>query len=360
MDTTAQDIVFDDMGFCNYCNEFLKRSSHVILQHSEERTRELGELVNRIKRNGQGKPYDCIVGVSGGVDSSWALVKAVELGLRPLAVHMDNGWNSELAQNNIANLIRSLGVDLYTYVIEWNEYRSLMQALLDADVIDIEILYDNAMVAVNYQQATKYRLKYILGGTNQATEGMLIPDNWSWYKFDAKNIKYLGMRFSKTKLKTFPAYGTLSYIWYTQFKRIKWASILDYYDYNKKKAMEDLQKNYAYKPYPYKHYESVFTRYYQGYILTEKFGIDKRKLHLSTLIISGQLTRKEALEVLQEIPYPNMKELEQDKHYFLKKMGWTEEQLSAYLRRPEIRHDHYKSEKYLWDLCCKVYSVVKR
>ncbi|OXR47860.1 ExsB family protein, partial [Pusillimonas sp. T2] len=172
MDTSASDIRFDANGVCNYCTDFLARSSHIIHAESGTKQRQLEAFVERIKREGHGKRYDCIVGVSGGVDSSWVLVQVVELGLRPLAVHMDNGWNSELAQNNIANLVQGLGVDLYTHVIDWPEYRALMQAFFDADVIDVELLYDNAMLAVNYQQAEAHGVKWILSGSNQATEGM--------------------------------------------------------------------------------------------------------------------------------------------------------------------------------------------
>lgn len=184
MDTTAADITFDKKGVCNHCKEFLERSSHIIHENLDTKEARLQELIERVKASGIGKPYDCIVGVSGGVDSSWTLVEVKRLGLRPLAVHMDNGWNSELAQNNIANLVRGLDVDLYTYVIDWNEYRELMQAFFDADVIDVELLYDNTMLAVNYQQAANYGLKYILAGSNQATEGMRMPPGWNWFKYD--------------------------------------------------------------------------------------------------------------------------------------------------------------------------------
>src|SRR5215510_469610 len=172
MDTSASDITFDERGVCNYCSEYIERFHGVLNMGQAAREEGLNRFVAQVKAAGIGKLYDCIIGVSGGVDSSWVLVKAVELGLRPLAVHMDNGWNSELAQNNIANLVRGLGVDLYTHVIDWDEYRNLMQAFFDADVIDVELLYDNAMMAVNYDQATRYGLKYILAGSNQSTEGM--------------------------------------------------------------------------------------------------------------------------------------------------------------------------------------------
>ena len=175
MDTDAVDIIFDEQGTCNYCSEFLERSKHILGQNSVNKEEKLKQIVAKVKANGKGKPYDCIVGVSGGVDSSWTLVEVKRLGLRPLAVHMDNGWNSELAQNNISNLLITLDVDLYTHVIDWDEYRELMQAFFDADVIDVELLYDNATLGVNYQQANKYGLKYILAGTNNATEGMQIP-----------------------------------------------------------------------------------------------------------------------------------------------------------------------------------------
>lgn len=158
MDTTAEGIEFDENGVCNYCREF----EEVLKRPRKKLNLSLDEFVNKIKEDGKGKRYDCIVGISGGVDSSYTLVKVKELGLRPLAVHMDNGWDSELAANNIKNLVDKLGVDLYTHVIDWDEYRSLMQAFFDADVIDIELLYDNAMLAVNYQQARKFGTKYIL------------------------------------------------------------------------------------------------------------------------------------------------------------------------------------------------------
>lgn len=349
MDTTATGIVFDQDGVCNYCTEFDNQSGHLFIKDPAVRKQELERFIEEIKRNGNGKRYDCIIGVSGGVDSSWALVQAVQLGLRPLAVHMDNGWNSELAQNNIANLVRGLGVDLYTHVIDWDEYRRLMQAFFDADVIDIELLYDNAMLAVNYNQAAKYNVHYMLSGVNQATEGLRMPKGWSWFKYDKKNIEALASQFQKMHIKTFPAIGTVGFFWNEFVRKIKWIPFLDYFEYNKFKALEILQRDFGYKPYPYKHYESIFTRFYQGYILPKKFNVDKRRIHLSSLIISGQLTRDEALKHVQGIPYPSDSALEEDIQYFLKKMNWTRQQLDDYLSRPEIPHSAYPSEKPLWN-----------
>lgn len=356
MDTTAVDITFDEKGVCNFCTEFLERSSHIISESTESKEARLQKLVDLVKLSGEGKPYDCIVGVSGGVDSSWTLVQVKRLGLRPLAVHMDNGWNSELAQNNIANLIKDLGVDLYTHVIDWCEYRELMQAFFDADVIDVELLYDNAMLAVNYQQAAKYGLKYILAGTNQATEGMLIPSEWNWFKYDKRNIKGLGRRHGIDRLKTFPAIGTIGYMWNQFVRRVRWISFLDYLPYNKFLALDALEADFGYKRYPFKHYESVFTRFYQGYILPTKFSVDKRRIHLSTLVASGQLSRDEALAGLNGIPYPSEDDLQDDLVYFLKKMKWSPEQLKDYISRPEIPHASYPSEKHLWNFCLSLHK----
>lgn len=361
MDTTATDIAFDKDGVCNYCTDFLARSGHILNEKAADKEIRLEKLVQKIKIEGQGKPYDCIVGVSGGVDSSWTLVEVKRLGLRPLAVHMDNGWNSELAQNNIENLVTKLGVDLYTHVIEWDEYRKLMQAFFDADVIDVELLYDNAMAAVNYRQAVKYGLKYILAGTNQATEGMFIPVGWNWFKFDKRNIIALAKRGGVGGIKTFPAFGTIQYVWSKFVRKIQWTSFLDYVPYNKFDALDQLEMNFGYKRYPYKHYESIFTRFYQGYILPEKFGVDKRKLHFSTLVTSGQMTREEAIKGLEGIPYPSEKDLEADIAYFLKKMRWTQQELQEYLMRPEVPHNFYSTEKPLWDFLFNLYTkIIKR
>lgn len=360
LDTTAKEISFDKDGICNYCTDFVRRSSKMLNENAEEKKHKLDAFVVKVKEAGKGKKYNCIVGVSGGADSSWTLVQAVKLGLKPLAVHMDNGWNSELAQNNISNLVNKLGVDLYTHVIDWAEYKQLMQAFFDADVIDVELLYDNAMLAVNYKLAAKYGIKYILSGSNQATEGIYTPNGWNWYKFDKRNIKAIGKRFAGINPKTFPYFSTIDYLWYQFGRSIKWAAPLDLMEYNKAEAMNYMKEHYGYKLYPYKHYESVFTRFYQGYILPNKFNVDKRLLHFSALVVSGQITREEALERSKGIAYPSVEELENDKEYFLKKMGWKVEDLVQYLARPEVSHSAYPTEKPLWGLFIKAARLLKR
>lgn len=353
MDTSVEDIKFDNKGICNYCSDFLKNSSNVLEINPSEQNLKLKTLIKEVKKSGKGKKYDCVVGVSGGVDSSWALVQAVKHGLRPLAVHMDNGWNSELAQNNIANLVRKLEVDLYTHVIDWTEYKNLMLSFLEADVIDVELLYDNAMFGLNYKQANKYGIKYILSGMNTTSEGMVIPKTWNWHKYDKKNIVQIGKKFKNVKLRTFPAIGTLYYIYSKFLKGIQWVPFPDYFQFNKVDVMKILQSEFDYKPYPYKHYESVFTRFYQGYILPNKFNVDKRRVHLGTLVAAGQMKRNDAIKDLEGIPYPSNRALEDDKKYFLKKMGWTNKDLEEYINRPGKSHSDYPSEKSLF------YTILK-
>lgn len=359
MDESAPQITFDQDGVCNYCRAFEVVHRRYVAPDPAKRKAQLESLVARVKHDGRNRRYDCVVGVSGGVDSSSVLVKTVELGLRPLAVHMDNGWNAELAQNNITNLVRGLGVDLVTHVIEWGEYRGLMEAFFAADVIDVELLYDNAAFAVNHQQAYRFGAKHMLLGTNVATEGMPMPPGWNWNKFDKRNIVGISRRFGGPRLKTFPSMGTLDQAWY-HLRGLRWHSLLNCFDYKKNEALGALERDYGYIRYPFKHYESVFTRFYQGFILPVKFGVDKRRLHHSTLIMNGEMGRDEALRSLAELPYESERLLAKDRRYFLKKMRWNEEKLDAYLARPPVPHDHYPSENHLWDFALAAYRRLRR
>jgi len=352
MDTTATEIYFDENGFCNFCSDFLAK----IQKHDNKLTFNIDGLLKKIKNDGKGKQYDCIIGVSGGVDSSYVLYLAVKLGLRPLAVHLDNGWNSELAVHNISTLVNSLGVDLHTHVIDWEENRDLQLSFFKSNVIDIEMLMDNAMLKLNYMMAKKYGLHYILSGSNSATEGMAMPSTWNHLKFDKKNIISIHKKFGKLKIRTHPLISIRQYILYEYLYKIKWVSFLDYFEYNKNDALDILIKEVGYKPYPYKHYESVFTRFYQAYILPKKFGIDKRKLHLSTLIISKQMSRENALDLLKKSPYPDNTLESADYEFILKKMGFSKNEFDKYISEKPVRHEIYGSEKWLWVLLKRVYN----
>ncbi len=343
MDARAADTVFDSTGQCNHCSTMLATLSTYQPVDAGVLHLRLAAFVNTIRTAGRGKRYDCIVGVSGGADSSYALYLAKQHGLRPLAVHMDNGWNSELAVNNIENLVRKLGVDLYTHVVEWREYRALQQAFFDADVIDVELLYDNAMLAVNYGLAKRYGIKYMLSGSNTSTEGMRVPSNFNWNKFDRKNILAIA-RGDGVRVRSLPTIGVLGLVYHRLVHGTQWIPFLDYIDYNKQRCIDVLVRELGYRPYPYKHYESIFTRFYQGYLLPQKFGVDKRRLHLSALICSGQMSRAKAGELLAHSPYPDPDELQADIEYFLKKMNWSEQDLADYLARPERPHADFASE----------------
>ena len=355
MDTSAKNIKFNDDSICNFCSDFINSYKSSKNYRLSEKSK-LDKLILACKKRGLGRRYDCVVGVSGGVDSSFTLIEVVKQGLNPLAVHMDNGWDSELAQNNIQNLVRKLNVDLFTYVIEWQEYRSLMQSFFDADVVDIEILYDNAAFATCYNQAKKNGLKHILAGTNMATEGMAMPKEWNWLKYDKKNIESIA-KLNNIKINSFPSISLLEKIFYENVRDIRWISFLDFIEFDKEKALKTLISDFGYKPYPYKHYESIFTRFYQGYILPSKFGIDKRKVHFSNLIAAGLMQRNEAIELLKNIPYPSIEELEEDKAYFLKKMKWDESNLNDYISRPQKSHYSYPTDKHLYD---KFYKLAEK
>ena len=360
MNESCEGIFFDKNGRCNFCLEF----ENTILNNlgkGKDTKKSLQKLLNYIKKfkSKNKNTYDCIVGLSGGVDSSYTLLKVVESGLNPLVVHLDNGWNSELAQNNIENLIKKLKVDYYTHVIRWSEYRNLMQSFFESDVIDIELLTDNAMLAVNYQIANKYNIPFILAGTNSSTEGMKMPKNMNWFKFDKRNIISIHKKFTNKDFKSYPIIGILDLIYFILFKRIKWINFLDYFIYDKKIAEDELEKKFQFKRYKYKHYESVFTRFYQGYILPRKFKIDKRILHLSTLVVTKQISRNEALKEIEKSTYSSDYEMREDKNFFLKKMNWSENDLEVYIKREPISHYAYPNNRKIYEFLIKCYKFFK-
>ena len=346
MDSSASNIIFNEEGNCNFCEDF-------ILNDIKIEKLDINPLLKKIKEDGKGKKYDCIVGLSGGVDSSYTLLKTIELGLRPLAVHLDNGWNSETASSNISSLVESLKVDLHTHVINWKENRDLQLSFIKANVIDIEMLMDNAQAALNFQMAKKHKIKHILSGSNSKTEGIAAPKNWTHFKFDVKNIKAIHRKYGSHKIKTHPLISTLDYLYFTQIKKIKWVFFLDYLDYDKITATSELVK-IGYKPYLHKHYESVFTRFYQGYILPNKFNVDKRKMHLSALILTGLMNREDGLNELKKSPYSDENLLNQDKDFVIKKLRMNNESFDEYILQKPVLHDEFPSEKSFFNFLLKI------
>lgn len=351
MDTTASDIMFDEKGVCNYCTEFISN------MHSNElnKKKNITKIIDRIKNQGKNKEYDCILGLSGGFDSSYALYRVKKLGLKALAVHVDNAWNSELSVSNIEKLVKNLEVDLLTYVINWEEFKDLQISFFKANVIDIEMLTDHAIVAALYKTAIDKGLKYILAGTNFATEGMRMPPGWNHVKLDLKNIKAIHKKFgNKKKLKIFPTMGLTGFMKNTLINRIKWISIIDYFQYNKNEAGDILNKEIGWRIYEKKHYESVFTRFYQGYILPQKFHIDKRKLHYSSLICSGQMTRDQAMKMMEKETYVDESLLLEDKEYVIKKLGFTDEEFDKYIHTPPIPHRNFASNERIFNILSRI------
>lgn len=346
MDTVGdQDITFDEHGVCNYYYEYTEKLK-VRIAPKEIAEKQLEVLIDKIKQHGKNKQYDCLIGVSGGVDSTYVAWLVKKLGLRPLAVHLDNGWNSELAVKNIENILNKLNIDLYTEVLDWNEFRDLQLSFLKASTPDGEIPTDHAIGAILYKIADKYGIKYIINGQNFRNEGML-PSSWARGYLDWKYIRSVQKIFGTEKLSTFPHLKPLEFILYNTVKGIKTFSILNYIDFNKQDAMKTIENELGWKYYGGKHYESIYTRFYQSYILPEKFNIDKRKAHYSCLIMStGELSREQALELLKQ-PTADPKIMEEDRSYIIKKLGITEESFEQIMQAPiKTIYDYPNIHKY--------------
>jgi N-acetyl sugar amidotransferase len=334
------DIVFDKAGNCNYCNEYFQSKSKTDKEKTFEFS-EIAPLINQIKKEGKGKKYDCIVGVSGGTDSAYLVYKAVELGLRPLAVHYDNGWNSETATQNIELLLKKLNVDLYTYVNDWEEFRDVQLSFFKAGVIDIELVTDHAITAILFKTCAKFNTRFVLQGHNLSSE-FILPTSWYHYKHDGLNIKAIHKQFGSKPLKTLPIMSYFEEYYLFKFKKLTPVLLLNYINYNKIEAQKELSEKFGWKNYGAKHNESIFTRFYQNYILPVKFNVDKRKAHLSSLICSGQITREEALQELS-IDVINNQQTKEDKEYVLKKFGISEQTFDGWMQEKPISHLAYPS-----------------
>lgn len=332
---------FDADGVCEICHvydDLYRRTVH----HGASGAAKLEKMLQEIKTGGKGKEYDCLIGVSGGVDSTYLAYLCKQWGLRPLVLHVDNGWNAELAVSNIENIVRKLGFELYTHVVNWNEMRDLQLAFLRASVVDIDVPTDNTYIASTYKIARKFGIRYILTGHNTVTEGWL-PPNFNHYKYDLINIKAIHKKFGSIPVRTIPLISRFG-LWYNRkIKEIKTYEPLNLINYNKDEVKETIRRELGWRDYGNKHFENIFTRFYQGYILPEKFHIDKRKAHLSTLICSGQITREEALAAMQKPSYDEAL-YRDDREFFIKKMGLTETEFQQIMQQAPIPHTTYPSE----------------
>ena len=348
MDTTDPDIVFDDNGYCNHCTnaiERLKQPPYGL--PPKEKDEALHQLIEKIKAAGKGKQYDCVIGLSGGVDSSYVAYLVKQWGLRPVAVHVDNHWNSKEGNQNVENLCKILGIGLHTNLLEWEEFKDLQLAFLRASTPDSEIPTDNIICETLYGTANKYGIKYILSGVNITSESIM-PFMWSVGHKDKKYIKSVYKQFGKKrKLKT-PLLSIYQMYFYHKIKGIKWMDTLNYVEYDKEKAKEILKQELNWQDYGRKHGESIFTRILQEYILPQKFGYDKRRAHFSSLIIANQLSRESALEKLKEPLYTNKTDLENDVVYLCKKLEISQSDFENIMNIPPKTIKDYPNTIYSW------------
>ncbi len=335
MDDSVQGISFDENGVCTLCH--IHDEMEATYAPSDSTTQELKLLIEKIKRDGKHKKYDCVVGVSGGRDSTYTLYSVVKLGLRPLAVHFDNGWNTESAIQNIKNACNILGVDLHTHVADWEEFKDIQRAFLQASVPDAEAPNDWVITSVLFKEATREGLKYIIHGHSFRTEGTTPP---TWTYMDGRYVNHIQKRFGSKQINSFQVMTMSQYFYYTFLKKIQQVRLLYYLPYNESEILEKLTKELNWKDYGGKHHESKYTGFFQSYILTRKFNIDKRKLHYSALIRSGQMTREEALQKVKVDPYEGGIET---LDYCLKKLGYTHDEFEEIMNENPKLFTEYKS-----------------
>ena len=354
MDTTDSKITFDEKGVCDHCNTYY--SDILPKWHTDERGQKaLKEIITKIKKDGEDKDFDCLMGMSGGIDSSYLLyVMKEQYGLRPLVFHVDAGWNSQIAVNNIERLVDGLGLDLYTEVINWEEIKDLQLAFFKSGVSHIDTPQDHAFFATMYKFASKHKIKHILTGGNYSTECVRNPIEWMYYQSDSIQLRDIYKTFGKGELKDYPVANILWYkIYLPYIKGIKLIRPLDFVPYNKDEAMELLVKKFGFQKYPQKHFESRFTRFYESYWLPKKFGYDTRKVQYSSLILTNQMTREDALEKLSQPSY-DPETIHQDFEFVATKLGISVSELQSYFDAPNKSYKDYKSQENIYNIGAKV------
>ena len=358
MDTTDSQISFDTDGVCDHCNTFKK----IILPSWDDGAKGKANLVylaDKIRREGDNKDFDCIIGMSGGVDSSYLVyIAKVVMGLRPLVFHVDAGWNSQIAVNNIEKLIDGLGLGLYTEVIDWQEMQDLQLAYFKSGVSTIDTPQDHAFFATMYKFSVQHNVKYILTGANLSTECIRNPIEWMYYQSDSRQLKDIHKHFGTIPLKNYPVTSILRHkIYLPYIKRIRVERPLNYVPYIKKDAMQLLQDKFGWQPYPQKHFESRFTRFYESYWLPKRFGYDTRKVQYSSLILTGQMTREEALDKLKKPAY-DPETIDHDIEYVATKLGITVDELNSYMDLPKKTYKDYRSQESIYNVGAKVMKAL--
>lgn len=346
MDTSDPEIEFDAAGVCNHCRAYDRTVAREVVRGEAGMSR-LMSHAEEIRKAGKGKRYDCVLGLSGGIDSSFvAYLARKKMGLRPLAIHMDNGWNSEVAVRNIENIVKALDLDLHTEVLDWEEFRRLQLAFLRAGTPDSEIPTDHAIVATLYRQAEKRGVQWIIDGTNLVTE-LMLPATWSHGHGDWRYIRHLNDHFGGAPLRTYPHYTPFDrHIRFRAVRRIRHVCPLHFVDYDRAEAMRIMNAELSWEYYGAKHYESIYTRFYQGYMLPRRFNFDKRRPHFSCLVNAGQLPRAEALAEMRKPALPPA-QLAEDRAFVIKKLGIDEpefERILAAERRTFWDYPSYETD----------------
>lgn len=358
MDTTDSEIVFDKDGNCNHCNDALERAK-TIWYPNKEGEQKLIAIAERIKEEEKNKPYDCIIGLSGGVDSSYLAYKVVDLGLRPLVIHVDCGWNSELAVKNVENIVKKLNLELHTYVVNWQEMKDLQLAYFKASVANQDIPQDHAIFAALYSFAVKNNIKYVFNGSNFATE-CILPSSWGYNNMDTKNLKSIHKKFGKRKLKKYPRMSFFKqYFYFRYIRKMTIIKPLNMMPYIKDDAIEVMKEKLDWRYYGGKHHESRFTKFFQAYYLPSKFGYDKRRAHLSSLIVSNQLTREEAIKEMNTDIYPNDSHID-DMEYVAKKLDVSLEEFKEILNKQNKTYKDYDNNEKLFELGFKIRNIFKK
>lgn len=358
MDTTDSQISFDKNGVCDHCQTFYEKilPNWDTGKNGEEK---LVKIINRIKKEGQNKDFDCIMGMSGGIDSSYLLyIMKEKFDLRPLVFHVDAGWNSQIAVNNIEKLVDGLGLDLYTEVIDWEEMKDLQLSFFKSGVPHVDVPQDHAFFATMFHFASKHKIKYILTGANYSTECIRNPLEWMYFQSDSTQLKDIHQKFGRKPLKNYPITNILWHKIYLHYVRgIQVIKPLDYVPYDKEQAMQLLVDKFGYQKYPQKHFESRFTRFYESYWLPKRFGYDTRKVQYSSLILTKQMTRDEALKRLKNLPY-DKSNIKNDFEYIANKLSISIKELQSYMDMPKKTYKDYKSQSAIYDYGTKIMRML--
>ena len=354
MDTTDSAITFDENGVCDHCNTFRVKVQPNWDTGAKGGT-ELDRMVDHVRKAGRGKDFDCIIGMSGGIDSSYLVYAAKEImGLRPLVFHVDAGWNSQIAVNNIQRLVDGLGLDLFTEVIDWEEMKDLQRAFFRSGVPHVDTPQDHSFFATMYKFATQHGVKHILTGANYSTECIRNPLEWMYYQSDSRQIRDIHHQFGERPLRNFPLTSILWHkIWLPYVRGIRVLRPLNNIRYMKSEARQLLIDRFGWQPYPQKHFESRFTRFYESYWLPERFGYDVRKVQFSSLIVTGQMVRDEALAEVERPPY-DLETIGQEIEFVANKLDITVDELMGYMALPKKTYRDYKNQEEIYRIGARV------